>query len=467
MAKTDYSGLTMYEFSPSQEATVYQQDFCLHKNVDQVPVYMIFNREMDWDLLTKAVNVEIERNDCLRLRFLKTGHGRRECFLPEYQIPQIPVHDFTGKSKEEMLEGLGLIASKPIRYLKGETFVIHFFRAFDGRYGIFLCISHLAMDIAAVFVFFKDLIEVYESLASNTPMPKPLCRFEDSLRRDLEKAHNKEKYDREDAFFVDYFANSQPSFYAGVDGMRQLNKARQKKKNPTLRYVNIFDPFHDKSANLMVHEDGNTMQQLTWFAEEQHVPFQSLIYLGMRTHLSAINERTDDVYFHMIVNRRSALQDLNCGGDRMHVVPMRTILQPEMTFEEALNSCALTQMKMMRYADHPTRRVFDIVDANEHRAPGGNTSTMLFSCLPLNYFKLPDGWSCEFGGCSTGRFAFPEYSLLVPSLVDGGMDFYYEYQTHRFTKEDLLSLHRGTMKAISMGMENPQITIGELLDALS
>lgn len=463
----EYKNLPLYEFSPSQESTIYQQDFCLHKNVDQVPTYMMTDHKIDWKLMEKAVNVEIERNDCLRIRFIKTRKGRREYFLPEHHLSDIPVDDYRGKTREDMIKGISADAAKPVRLFKGEVFRIRFFYAFDGRCGVYLCSSHMIMDLAAVFIFYKDLFSVYNALENNLELPKPLDSFEESLKRDLEKMHNKDKYAREDAFFVDYFKKQQPSFYAGIDGMRQLNKEREKKKDPNRRYVNIFDPFHDGSANVMRHVDGETIRKITAFAEEQHIPFQSLLYLAYRTHLSKINERTDDVYFHMIVNRRTILKDLNCGGDRMQAQPMRTIIPEDMTFSDALRYCAETQMKIMRYADHPTRRVFDIVDANEHRKVGGNTSTMLFSCLPfIDAFCPPEGWNYEIGGCSTGRFAFPQYTLIIPSLVDGGMDFYYEYQTHRFCEKELVAMHENMLKVLDMGMKDPTITIGQLLDSL-
>ena len=43
---------------------------------------------------------------------------------------------------------------------KGEDFRIIFFNSFDGRYGIYINVTHLCMDAAAVFVFFSDLLAV-------------------------------------------------------------------------------------------------------------------------------------------------------------------------------------------------------------------------------------------------------------------------------------------------------------------
>lgn len=43
------------------------------------------------------------------------------------------------------------------------------------------------------------------------------------------------------------------------------------------------------------------------------------------------------------------------------------------------------------------------------------------------------------------------------------MDFYYEYRTHNFTENDIIELHKNAMEIIKIGIDNPNITIGELL----
>ena len=44
-----------------------------------------------------------------------------------------------------------------------------------------------------------------------------------------------------------------------------------------------------------------------------------------------------------------------------------------------------------------------------------------------------------------------------------GLDFYYEYQTYKLTPQDLENMHKNMIKVIEAGIENPEITIGEIL----
>ncbi|MBQ8015068.1 MAG: hypothetical protein IJ264_02665, partial [Clostridia bacterium] len=115
-----------------------------HKQVTQVPESIIVTKEIDFDVMEKAFNIEIERNDCLRLRFFKEKGRIKQYFIDEYTVKNIPVIDF--KSEQERLDVLTADAKKPIKMLKGETFRIKFFRTHDKRFGIYINIHHLVMD---------------------------------------------------------------------------------------------------------------------------------------------------------------------------------------------------------------------------------------------------------------------------------------------------------------------------------
>lgn len=452
-----------YEYTPSQKATYLQLQYSIHKQVVQIPFYLLIDRKLDFDLLKKAVNVEISRNDSLRLRYAKRNGKNVQYFVPPYGLDNIPVIDFSGKTMEEQDAFLSKDAGTPLRYRKGEVFRVILYRTHDGRTGIYLCVFHLNMDAMAVFQFFTDLMDVYVALKNGTELPPPLGSFEKGIKSDLASLQNTAKYEKDDKFYREFFLKDGKTFYAAPYGIDRLKKARLKKKDPGLGYLNIFDPIHDKSKNLRFHLSPERTAAFVKFCEDHQMSFQALIYLGLRTHLSKINDCTDDVYFHVICNRRVTLADKRSGGCRMQALPLRTVIGKDMTFLDALAKVCRTQFAIYRHSDHPTRRIFDLVDELENRKAGSNTASMLFTCMPLSYTP-PEDWKVEFGGYSTGRFSFPLYSFTVPSPVDGGLDFYFEFQTYRTSDQNITDLYNNAVKVIEAGIADPHITIGEILD---
>lgn len=455
--------MTLYPLTVIQNDDLMQMLASFYPQSGQLAFFVTLGEDVDPENMKKAVNCEIERNDCLRLRFVQKGFKTYQYFLPEYKLETIPLDDFRGKTEEEMMNLLKADAYIPLKYKKGEVFRIRFFITPEGRFGIYLCTMHLNMDISAIFVFFKDLLYVYDSIKNNTELPAPLDAFEEGLKHDLDVFSNKQRMERNNKFYENYFRENGPDFYAGPDRMRELNKERKLLMNPKLRCCLVFDPFHDQSERLKFHLDAPLFEKMDRFCSEKHIPLQVLLQLGIRTHLSKVNEYTDDVSIMLTINRRSTLSDFNSGGSRALALPVRTIISKESSFSEALGQQSLCQMRILKHCDYSTKKYMLVNAKINHRVPGACTTSMLFTYFPKEFINSPEGIDCRFGGVGTGHFVCNLYTMAVPSFEDGGLDFYYEYQTHNITPEDLELMHRNMIKVIEAGIENPDISVSDLL----
>ena len=77
------NGETVYRLIHSQEMVQYMWRYTLHMQATQIPVSIAFEEPLDFQILAKAVNVEIARNDCLRLRIFRSGLRIKQFFLQE------------------------------------------------------------------------------------------------------------------------------------------------------------------------------------------------------------------------------------------------------------------------------------------------------------------------------------------------------------------------------------------------
>ena len=141
------AGTEVFELIPSQKMINFMLKYSFfHKQVIQIPMSIVTSTPIDFDVLKKALNIEIERNDCMRLRFYKEHGEFYQYFLDKFVVEDVPVMTFSTEEEQEAF--LTADARKPIRHLKGEDFRIIFFNSFDGRYGIYINVTHLCMDAA-------------------------------------------------------------------------------------------------------------------------------------------------------------------------------------------------------------------------------------------------------------------------------------------------------------------------------
>ncbi len=453
---------TYYEISGTQSLPLMQLQYSLHKECTQIIFYTILNRKFDFELLKRAVNIEIERNDCLRIRFKRRAGKLMQYFLPELKLENIPVLDFTGKTKEEQDATLTKDARKPLKVMKGEMYRVILYNTHDGRTGIYLNISHVIADLYAAVLFFIDLIEVIAALQNGTSMPKPLSSFEECLKKDLLLFHDKEANQKHHQFFKELFLKDGPSFYAGADGMRLLNKERRRKRNENLRCLTINPLLNDRSENYNMHLSAQRAEPILSFCEKNSIPLQTMVYMGMRTYLSKINEETDDVTFIVAFNRRITLADKRSGGSRVNALPIRTVIAQDKTFMEAITQTQQLQFQILRHTDYIFALAKDGLAHWENRSQLSCTYSMLLSCLPFK-FSLPQGWECEMGNYSNGRFAMPLYTVVVPNFIKGGLDFHFEYRLNALYIYELQALFENSVRVMEAGIANPDITIGQLM----
>lgn len=450
-----------YPFTPPQEMIYFMLKYSfLHKQVIQIPASIVVKRKIDFDLLQKAVEIEIERNDCMRLRFEKKG-GFRQYFEEKYDIGKIPVMTF--KTEEEQEAFLTADAQKPVKFLKGETYRMIFFNTFDGRYGIYINVIHLAMDAPAVFVFFDDLLKIYESLEEGKEMPKPLGSFEKTIARELEYINNADRVSADKEFYKNYFLGDGEPIWNGVMGPGPLDEARKKRKNPELRACGSFDPIHDRAELEKRPLSVGDSKVILDYMEKNQISGECVVQLGMRLHVGKINHRHNDTHFLVLSNRRNTLNEKRSGGQMVSALPWRVVLPEDMTFSQAVDKLKTLQGEIFRHNNYP----FLSWREDEGKMFGykmvDGTSTMMFSWFPLENDTM-NGWEYEFHSYCLGRYVMPLYTYTMKDSTTGGLRFAYLHRTDSISKADIDRLHDNTVKALVMGCSNPDITLKEILD---
>ena len=454
----------VYELIPPQEMIQFMLKYSFfHKQVTQIPESIIINKDIDFDLMEKAFNIEIERNDCLRLRFFKEKGRIRQYFLPEHKIGNIPVLNF--KSEQERIDILTADARKPIKMLKGETFRVKFFRTHDNRCGVYVNIHHLVMDNAAVFTFFADLFAVYDSLSEGTLMPRPLGKYEDIIKKELAYVADPENFKREEKAYREFMEKDGEPLYLGVEGPKFLEAERIKRKNPDIKAPSLFDPIHDKAELTKYSIPYDDSQKIFKFMEENGVSGECLVQLGMRLHVSKINNRHNDTYFIVLCPRRRTLAEKRAGGTLAAPLPQRIVLPENTTFREALEKMAEVQFWAFRHMDYPYLEYRALQQKMYNYPAAAGASTMMFSWFPLEAGSM-NKWEYEFEGYSLGRYIMVLYSFAMKDTHSGCLKLSCMHRTKFVSVEDIDSFHKGTANALKLGVENPDMTLGEIMDRI-
>lgn len=454
----------LYPLIPAQEMIQFMHTHSIHKQVTQIPDSILIEKEIDFAVLLEALNIEIQRNDCLRLRFCRNNKGKVvQYFLDEYRIENIPLLSF--KNEKEQYNYLSADAQKPIRFMKGETYRIKFFRSYDGRYGIYINVHHLVMDNAACFMFFNDLLAVYDSLKYGAEMPAPLGKYEDRIIKDLKYFEDGEAVKKLKQDYRDYMIPTGEPTYLGVEGMKTLEKARKLFHKPELKAPPVYDLFSDKAELLKRMISPEISKKALDYMEANGVSGECLVQLAMRIHVSRINNREKLTYFTVLCPRRRTRDEKRSGGNVTNALPWRIVLEETDTFRDALKKLSVLQVWIFRHMNFPFIPYRELEHELYNYSPITSSPSMMFSWFPIEKNSM-NNYEYEYIGYDLGRYVYPLYTLAMKDAKTGCIKISYLHRTKVSSVADIDSLHENTGKIIEMGVENPDITIGEIYDIL-
>ncbi len=457
----------IYDLIPSQQTMYLMFKYTFSKQIAQIATSFSVDYELDFDLLSKALNIEAQRNDSMRLKFIKVDKTIKQYFVPEIKLGNIPKKYF--RTQQEQNEFFEKDAQTPVRFDKGENYRIYFYKNAQGGNGIYFNVSHLNMDAMGATVFYLDLLGVYNALLKGIDLPAPLASYEEYIQVELERIKNTKKMEKHEKFYREYFAKGGEPFYAGVHGPEFLEKYRAKKKNPDLRVPAAYNPLLDKCKMVSAHVGTEDAAKIFAFCKERSIAPESLMMLGLRTHCSAINYRTDDVFMMATCSKRATLKEKRMSGCLVQPLQVRTIIPETATFEQALNEYTSVRTQLYRHSDYPyiTARDMSREMYNYNLIQG--PACMMFSWIPvpIDLSEMGFNFKFDFKTYDLGRYFTPLYTICSPDPKDKGLNLNYMYRVKLSNKEDIDALHKDCMKVVMTGIKNPQITMKELLDMCS
>ena len=75
-------------------------------------------------------------------------------------------------------------------------------------------------------------------------------------------------------------------------------------------------------------------------------------------------------------------------------------------------------------------------------------------------------WEYEFEGYSLGRYIMVLYTFAMKDFHSGCLKLSCMHRTKFVSVEDINAFHKGTANALKLGIENPDMTLGEIMDRI-
>lgn len=436
------------------------------QQVSGVSVVASLQSPLDFGLLKKCIQLEIERYGCMRIRFTKPDEkGEVKQYLVEQDTRDIPLKDLSGMS---MQQADALMQQWAYETFDGDDIPlcdVTMLRLPEGYNGFFIHMDHRLIDSCGLVVMINDLMQLYTHYRFGAAYPQDLADFETVLEKDLKRANNEKRFAKDKKFWDDQLNALGEPLYSDIQGPSVLEAARKKHKNPMLRAADI------ELKNLFVEVKDYQLEpeptkNLIDFCMNHQLSMTNLLLLGIRTYLSKVNNGQEDITIENFISRRSTHDEWTSGGSRTIMFPCRMVISPETDFLSAAYEIQNVQNRIYMHSNYDPALIEEEMRRRYHTPE----NTTYESCY-LTYQPMPvqvDNPHLAGIGQHAKWFAngaaTKKMYLTVSHTANGGMNFSYHYQTAQLEEHDMELLYYYMMRILFKGIAEPDMSIGEIME---
>lgn len=455
-----------YPLTAAEKLQMYTLTYSPTHEIVNIGIGQYLQVPLNQAALREALNRAIERCEPMRLRLWREPEsGEIWQYVMPYENQYFEYYDFSEWSEEKAHAALDRWTHQPFDTFGGPLSRIVLVSMPNGYNGYYINAHHVSMDSASVITFTRDVMDIYCHLMYDLPYPTPMTSYIETLKKDLEYEAGNKKFARDAEYWHKQLARPEP-IYTDFTGPGRLQTQRQETKNPNLRAYKLESP--DAEGNTVTYElDVNSTKKLVNFCEKYGFPVSVLMIHALRTVLSKFNDNEKDVCIKNFVSRRSTVQAKKCGGCRMHCFTFRTIVEHTDTVLESLEKIQAEQIEMFKHADYPPLLYFYEERNAYGYEPGAAYMSIGFTYQPAtikNIVPYLRGIPFKSRWYSSGRQPQPLYLTAMHRPGDGGLNFYFGYQTSVATPKEIEFLYYYLGRVLFRSIENPEKTIDEIMD---
>jgi len=445
---------TLYSFNPSQDVVHLQTKYTLFKRVENILFSTVVEGGFDQKLMTQALNLLIERNDCLRIKFIKKDGKILQFFEDQRTIGDIPFVEFKTWAQSEAF--YKKFRRHPLNCFKGKVLQAIYAKNPAGEHLVYFKISHYVADTYGIGVLVTDLFAIYDSLKNGSPMPAPTGSFEKILANDAAYRGNEELTKKDLDFFHHYYEDlhAEKPIYCGIHGNRADDWLKVKRKGQIAMpfyFVKCDTKGYRMSMPAMLGKAASE------WCEENGISQAAFFMYTFAIATSLINDRAKYQTPLMLLDCRGTLADRKAAGTKVTAISVYSEVNYEKSFKQSMTEAFEDQQELYKH----TRLSYLECEVLQHKLWGhsklSQTYGFCFSFIPV---KNPKGVRMQV--LSNAKCSLPAYVAFMYDVETHFIDVMYDVQTMLIEPEVLADFHNTYLRVIESVLADPEKAMGQL-----
>ncbi len=459
---------TLYPLTPAQNM---HYQWIRQYNTQQVcgvTIVAAVKMDLDFMLLNKCIDEETKRYECLNLRFTAPDeNGEIKQYFKRKSQKTIKLLNLSSMSFEEAESVCQSMAYETFDGTDRAMYEFLLVMLPGGYNGFFAHLDHRLIDSCGLAVMVKDIMALYAHYKFGKDYPQELAGFEEVLTKDLIKAGNQKRFDKDRAFWESILDKYGEPLYSDIQGKKVLEESRKRHNDNDLRSADI------EKENLFVEVkdyklDSEATKNLMDYCKDKKISFNNLLLLTMRTYLSKVNDLQEDITIESFIARRSTHDEWTSGGSRTIMFPCRTVISPATSFFEAAEEIQDMQNSIYLHSNYDPELIKKSIK-ERFGTPDGTTYEscyLTYQPLQVNADNMNlSGVPLYFKWFANGAATKKVY-LTVTHTDEGGLNFSYHYQTAALEEKDIELFYYYMMRIVFTGICDDSRTLKEIIETV-
>ncbi len=400
-----------------------------------------FNEPMDEQLLEKAINLLIEKNDGIRIRIVETESGDCKQYFSDYRFTKIDTVYFTGASaEEEAVKFCNDQASSPLNIYDSDLFyfaIVHV----NGNIRVLLKTHHIISDGWAMSIMANQIVEYYKCIsAGNDNIHGKRCSYLNYIS--WEKQYKESEKFREHAKFWHEKFETIPEELS-IEPYKKWDKD---------------DYNSDRKVYILPADLTSEIQK---FCKSNHTSVFKIFLASLYIYIYRVTSREDISIAAPIFNRFEEWQK-DTIGMFVSTAVFRLNIKGENSFQFLLDLLRDELKSVLANQSYPyDQLVYEL--RNKYQSKNDiSLYDILFSYQNAEYCSEVDDVQWHFCGHVPNSIAFH----LSDRGLKGCLKFEIDYRTSLFAASDIDRIYRCLINIIKDGMSNTtkKISLLELQD---
>jgi len=424
----------LYELTSPQKTIWLTEQFYKGSSINNVSGTLIIDAQVDFNILKKAINIFVQKNDAMRIHLKFTEDEVMQYIVEstDFEVDLTKIED-----EESLKKWENNLAKTPFSMIEVPLCSFKMFKYPNGKGGFNATLHHIISDAWTMGLLIEQIMDNYYNLTNNIDI-------------DLENSYS----------YIDYI-NANKEYRNSIKYIKDKeywNNNFKDEFNVAKIMPNIINKNDTEANRKNIELSTEINNNITEFCNTNKISTFTFLTAVIQIYLSKINKNKTVVIGTPVLNRGN-FKDKQTLGMYISTVPFKVNVEETMTFKEFISYLSIEQLSLFRHQKLSYEEIYNIAKENNSIT---SIYDVMFSYQNTKYIQQKG----DIKYCTNWLFCGHISNTIDIHVCDmhntGEIGFLYDYQINTLTEEEIESIHKSLMFIIDNILNNSDIKIGDI-----